>query len=97
MIHTYKFHPNFSHKKNDGKFFPSQTVDKVARGVQLHEPFFCQSTKILNFRVFLINTEVSYASFILYFCFIFASFFKFIHAKVSPTFISIRALPYCWV
>ena len=68
---------------------PCQTVDKAALGYksQSHISFIKRiASKIVFLCSFLVSSNP-------HFTFIFANFFKFIHANVSPTFISIRAFP----
>ena len=80
-------------KKSDELYNSSQTVDKAALGFtsQSHFSFIKRiASKIEVLCVFLSSNNTHFAL-------IFASFFKFIHANVSPTFISIRAFPYICV
>lgn len=72
------------------KFF--QTVDKLGVGCYAQHHFSFKTSFLFIF--FKINKNP--AIFQPRFSSIFASFFKFMHAKVSPAFISIRAFPtYC--
>ena len=70
-------------------FSPPQTVDKVGAGSYPQHHFS------VNSLCFNKNLKKLQDSFILdsLISKIFASFFKFIHANVSPAFISIRAFP----
>ena len=70
----------------------SQTVDKLGVGCYAQHHFSFKTSFLFIF--FKINKNL--AVFQPRFSRIFASFFKFMHAKVSPAFISIRAFPtYC--
>ena len=76
------------HSPNGG----TQTVDKLGVGDYAQHHF---SLKLLFFLFSSKSTKIWQCS-NLAFSRIFASFFKFMHAKVSPAFISIRAFPtYC--
>ena len=69
-----------------------QTVDKLGVGCYIQHHFSFKTSFLFIF--FKINKNP--AIFQPRFSSIFASFFKFMHAKVSPAFISIRAFPtYC--
>ena len=69
-----------------------QTVDKLGVGDYAQHHFSFKTSFLFIF--FKINKNL--AVFQPRFSRIFASFFKFMHAKVSPAFISIRAFPtYC--
>ena len=69
-----------------------QTVDKLGVGCYIQHHFSFKTSFLFIF--FKINKNL--AVFQSRFSRIFASFFKFMHAKVSPAFISIRAFPtYC--
>ena len=71
----------------------SQTVDKLGVGDYAQHHFSFKTSFLFIF--FKINKNL--AVFQPRFSRIFASFFKFMHAKVSPVFISIRAFPTCCV
>lgn len=74
------------------KIPPLQTVDKLGVGCYIQHHFSFKTSFLFIF--FKINKNL--AVFQSRFSRIFASFFKFMHAKVSPAFISIRAFPtYC--
>ena len=75
-------------------FATAQTVDKTTPGNQrfLELFFFILVFSDQEWIIALIYAICNPHSFL-----IFASFFKFIHAKVSATFISIRAFPYICV
>ena len=69
-----------------------QTVDKLGVGCYAQHHFSFKTSFLFIF--FKINKNL--AVFQPRFSRIFASFFRFMHAKVSPAFISIRAFPtYC--
>lgn len=70
-----------------------QTVDKLGVGDYAQHHFSFKTSFLFIF--FKINKNL--AVFQPRFSRIFASFFKFMHAKVSPVFISIRAFPTCCV
>ena len=78
--------------KKNGFHKPLQTVDKLGVGCYAQHHFSFKTSFLFIF--FKINKNL--AVFQPRFSRIFASFFKFMHAKVSPAFISIRAFPtYC--
>ena len=88
--------PNFIKKiKDSGLWYlpeAAQTVDKLGVGCYIQHHFSFKTSFLFIF--FKINKNL--AVFQPRFSRIFASFFKFMHAKVSPAFISIRAFPtYC--
>ena len=70
-----------------------QTVDKVALEFTSQSNF--SFMKQILYKIKFLRVFLSFNSPL--FSLIFASFFKFIHAYVSPTFISIRAFPYICV
>ena len=70
-----------------------QTVDKVALEFTSQSNF--SFMKLILYKIKFLRVFLSFNSPL--FSLIFASFFKFIHAYVSPTFISIRAFPYICV
>lgn len=70
-----------------------QTVDKAALGYKSQSHFSFIKRIAYKIEFFL----CFFSSINPHFAFIFANFFKFIHANVSPTFISIRAFPYICV
>ena len=75
------------------KSFTAQTVDKVALEYMLRSHFSFIYRILLRTNFFLGFP----ASSNLFFALIFANFLRFMHAKVNPTFISIRAFPYICV
>lgn len=78
--------------KAQGTLMSLQTVDKLGVGCYAQHHFSFKTSFLFIF--FKINKNL--AVFQPRFSRIFASFFKFMHAKVSPAFISIRAFPtYC--
>ena len=83
----------FRHKKRTPQFCGVlQTVDKLGVGYYAQHHFSFKTSFLFIF--FKINKNL--AVFQPRFSRIFASFFRFMHAKVSPAFISIRAFPtYC--
>ena len=88
---VWNFVRNFSNKISLPKA-DLQTVDKVGAGDNLQHHFSLKNVFSFNKRQILWIVEVF--SFLL--ASILASFFRFIHAKVSPAFISIRAFSvYC--
>ena len=77
-----------------GAVAPVQTVDKAVSDRNDQTPF----STWLDFKPQKwLKRSIYYASQSSYLCCILASFFKFMHAKVSPAFISIRAFPYICV